>query len=72
VPLTTVGGGEDRAVGSGVIDSRSEETGRRVFGAWEEGGGVIDEWVAEDPATSIEVVGDAERAISTLAGSSRP
>lgn len=41
-------------------------------GACEEGGGVIDEWTAEESATSIEVVGEAERAISDLAASSRP
>ena len=41
-------------------------------GGCEEGGGVIDEWTAEESATSIEVVGEAERAISDLVGSSRP
>jgi hypothetical protein len=31
---------------------------------------VMDEWIPDEPATIIEVVGDVERAISAFAGSS--
>lgn len=68
-----VGGGEDSMVASGVID-RLTDARLLDAGTCDDGGGVIDGEVipGEEPATIIDVVGDATLGMSELEGSSAP
>lgn len=72
-PFATVGGGEDSIDASGVFDRRA---GNCLLegGICDDGGGVIEgeQMIDEEPATTIEVLGELAIGRSSLEGKSAP